>query len=367
MKQLQLLIKPASSDCNLRCSYCFYEDECAHREYRSYGRMSEETLELTVKKALEAAEETCTFGFQGGEPSLAGLPFFEKYMEFVRRYKKPGTKVFSTIQSNGTLFDGAWAEFLRGNDFLVGISIDGTREFHDRNRKDRGGGETFSKVLRSAHALQKSGVDVNLLCVLTKQNARKIGSVYRFFKREGFYFQQYIPCLGPLYAPWGSKPWEMSGKEYGEALKALFDLWFEDFLSGERVSVREFDNWLLMLKGYPPEACASMGRCSMQNVIEADGSVYPCDFYVLDEYRVGNVHEEGFVFGRDVREERFFLEEEVRDSRCASCSWYPLCRGGCRRNCRRTEDGGMENQFCESYRMFFAYAIERLEWLADRI
>lgn len=361
MRHLQLMVKPASSNCNLRCSYCFYEDECKNREIPSYGIMDLETLEIVVKKALEEAEQSCTFGFQGGEPFLAGLPFFRKFIEYTEKYKKPETSLSFCIQTNGTLIDEEWIEFLKQHHFLTGISMDGIQEIHDRNRKDAGGKETFKKVLKNARFLQNAGVNVNILCVLTKQSARKIRSIYNFLKKQGFYYQQYIPCLDPLGEERGGRPWSLTPEDYGNALKELFDLWYRDMMEGQRVSVREFDNWLAMLGGNPPEACAQMGRCSMQNIIEANGDVFPCDFYVLDQYRTGNVRDEDFRFFReDLSTIRFLAEGKERGRACPSCHWYPLCRGGCRRD--YTPEG--ENYFCRAYQDFFQYAIERLEKLA---
>ena len=364
MKHVQLMMKPASSNCNLRCAYCFYEDECKNREIPSYGIMKEAVLETVVRKALEAAEESCTFGFQGGEPTLAGLEFFEKFIAFTKKYKKPETKLYFCLQTNGTLLDEKWTEFLRENHFLVGISLDGTKEIHDRNRQDAGGKGTFQKILKNAKNLQKNHVEVNILCVLTKQSARKITSVYQYLKKEGFYYQQYIPCLDPLGEKEGQNPWSLTPEIYGEALKSLFDLWFEDVQKGTMVSIREFDNWLSMLKGFPPEACSQTGRCSMQNIIEADGGVYPCDFYVLDNCRIANVQDEKFRFFQGIFPEmEFFSQGRRRGEECTACRWYPLCRGGCRRN--YTEEN--KNYFCKSYQEFFAYAISRLEWLAARL
>lgn len=364
MRHVQLMMKPASSNCNLRCRYCFYLDECENREIPSYGIMKEEVLEEVVRKALEAAEETCTFGFQGGEPTLAGLPFFQKFIEYTKKYKRPGVRLYFALQTNGTLLDEDWAAFLAENHFLVGISLDGTGEIHDRNRSEKNGKGTFRKILKNAHMLQKKGVEVNILCVLTKQSARRITSIYQFLKKEGFFYHQYIPCLDPLGQERGKNPWSLTPQVYEEALKSLFDLWFEDVRKGVRVSVREFDNWLSMLKGYPPEACAQMGRCSMQNIVEANGDIYPCDFYVLDPYRAANILDEKFQFFQGIPSELpFFREEKGRGDHCKECRWYPLCRGGCRRDYIEDEKE-RRNYFCEAYRGFFAYTIERMEWLA---
>lgn len=364
MKHIQLMMKPASSNCNLRCAYCFYEDECKNRETASYGVMKEDVLETVVKKALEAAELSCTFGFQGGEPTLAGLEFFEKFIEFTEKYKKPKTRLYFCLQTNGTLLDDRWMEFLKEHHFLVGISLDGTKEIHDRNRQNARGKGTFQMILKNAKKLQENHVDVNILCVLTKQSARKVSSVYRYLKKEGFYYQQYIPCLDPLGEKEGQRPWSLTPKVYAEALKELFDLWFEDIQKGTMVSIREFDNWLSMLKGMPPEACSQTGRCSMQNIIEADGGVYPCDFYVLDHCRVANVQDENFQFFQGILPEmEFFVQGQKRGENCRACKWFPLCRGGCRRNYTQEQ----VNYFCESYKEFFSYAISRLEWLASHL
>ena len=360
MKHVQLMIKPASSNCNLRCSYCFYEDECKNREVHSYGFMKDEVLEAVVRKALEAAEISCTFGFQGGEPTLAGLDFYRKFIAYTKQYKKPGTRLRFCLQTNGTLLDEEWADFLQENHFLVGISLDGTREIHDRNRRDGKGKETFGRILKNAKMLQKKGVEVNILCVLTRQSAKKITSIYQYLKKEGFYYHQYIPCLDPLGEKRGQHPWSLTPEVYQRALQDLFDLWSEDIRSGAMVSVREFDNWLCVLKGYQPEACAQTGRCSMQNIVEANGDIFPCDFYVLDEHRIGNIADEEFQFFEGVLKEKpFFQEGMKRGVGCKDCKWYPLCRGGCKRDYAEEE-----NYFCPAYKGFFTYAIERMEWLA---
>ena len=360
MKHVQLMIKPASSNCNLRCSYCFYEDECKNREVHSYGFMKEEVLEKVVRKALDAAELSFTFGFQGGEPTLAGLEFYRKFIDYTKQYKKPETRLQFCLQTNGSLLNEEWGDFLKEHHFLVGISLDGTREIHDKNRRDGNGKETFGRVLKNAKMLQKKGVDVNILCVLTKQSAKKITSIYQYLKKEGFYYQQYIPCLDPLGEKRGQHPWSLTPEVYERALKDLFDLWFEDVRSGTMISLREFDNWMSVLKGYPPEACAQTGRCSMQNIVEANGDIFPCDFYVLDEHRVANIADADFRFSEGVLVEKdFFREGMKRGEKCSQCKWYPLCRGGCKRDYAEEK----ENYFCQAYQGFFAYAIERMEWL----
>lgn len=356
MKHLQLLIKPSSSNCNMKCSYCFYKDECKSRETYSYGFMKADTAEILVKKALDEAQESCTFGFQGGEPMLAGMEFYERFVAYVNQYKKTETKVNFCIQTNGTLINDEWAEFFCKNQFLVGISIDGISETHDKHRITLNGEKTFQRVMRNAQMLQKKGVAVNILCVLTKQSAKKIESIYQYLKKQGFHYHQYIPCLDPLGEERGKYEWSLTPKEYAAALKKLFHLWYIDISRGNMVSIREFDNWLGVLRGYPPESCSQVGRCSIQNIVEANGDIFPCDFYVLDKYKIANIKEESFKFASGMCSEMLFFQEGLkRGTECPSCRWYSLCRGGCRR-----DYVGGTNYFCEAYKEFFEYAIEKM-------
>lgn len=383
MKNMQLLIKPVSSQCNMRCRYCFYRDEASRRRISSYGSMTEETLEMVVKKALETAEESCVFGFQGGEPTLAGIRFCEACVSFVNRYKKEQTKVYYSIQTNGLLLNQEWTAFLKEHQFLVGLSLDGSKSLHDHNRKDERGVGTFVRVLENGRMLMEAGVDVNVLCVLTHQSVRLIRKIYRELKAAGFYHQQYLPCMDPMGEGRGMHSWSLTPEDYYQVLCGLFDLWYEDYawyLCREdkerhpKVYIRTFDNWLEMLLGGTPEACSQYGKCTMQNVVEADGSVYPCDFYALDEYCMGNIRTRGF---EELMEDthnvaspggRFFVNASLRDSRCQSCKWYALCRGGCRRDCYCKTDAAygvrMRNYYCETYQKFFEYAIGGFERLA---
>lgn len=366
MKQLSLLIKPSSSNCNLRCKYCFYEDETKNRSTPCYGMMSPETLELVVQKALHDAEEFCNFGFQGGEPMLAGLDFYEHFAQLVEKYKKPSTMVLFSLQTNGTLITEEWARLFQKYHVLVGISLDGTKSIHDWNRIDASGKGTFQQITKNIRLLEKYGVTFNIVSVLTGQMAKHIRQTYDFLKKQGFFYHQYIPCLDPIGKEPGKEPYSLTPALYCQALCNLFDLYFEDWQKGNPVSVRYFDNWVQVLQGKTPEACSMYGRCSIQNVVEANGDIFPCDFYVLDEYRLGNIREVSFQELADRRTEfLFFQTEACRDDRCKNCRWYALCRGGCRRDCFSTPDGKWRNYYCEAYQEFFAYAYPRLAYMAD--
>lgn len=371
MRELQLLIKPVSSACSLHCSYCFYKDEAANRSVEDYGKMNRETMEAVADKALAAAQ-TCVFGFQGGEPVLAGLSFFKEFTAAVETRMRPGQQVFYTMQTNGTGLDEAWFKFLKEKKFLLGISMDGVRRTHDANRRDSRGEGTFSSVFACARKLQEEQIPFHVLCVLNAQTALQAGAIYRFFMRKGFWNQQYIPCLDPLEKERGKENFSLTPALYAEALETLFDLWFQDRMEGRPVYIRQFDNYAAMLRGAQPEACSMYGRCSMQNVIESDGSVYPCDFYALDQWKMGNIRDPETDFetllhmtdgSGGQKRHPFFRDADRRDDRCQGCRWYPLCRGGCRRDCL-DENGIMKNYYCEAYRQFFSSAIGRLEYMA---
>lgn len=368
MPPVTMLIKPASGSCNLRCGYCFYHDETARRETACFGLMSPQTLENVVRKAMGEAEGFCTFTFQGGEPMLAGLEFFRTYIALTRKYARPGLQVSHAIQTNGTLIDGDWARFFAENHFLVGLSLDGPAQIHDRLRMDAGGNGSFDLVWRAKGLLEESQVDFNVLTVVTKESARRVDRIYKFFVESGLWFQQYIPCLAPLDGE-GKGEHALSAEEYGGFLCRLFDLWYADFIKGRKIYIRYFENLAGMLMGFPPENCGMCGHCVNQYVVEADGGVYPCDFYVLDEYRLGNLNQDGFQrLNRRERETGFIAASMEREPECVQCPYYALCRGGCRRDRQRADMKTLgKSCYCEAYRRFFPYAVPRLRQLVRMV
>lgn len=369
MPPRNILIKPASGDCNLRCSYCFYHDEMCSRTRESFGRMSRETLEQVVAKSMAAAEGQCTFGFQGGEPTLAGLEFFEQAVALQKTYGRPGLKVFNTIQTNGILLDDAWADFFHRNGFLVGLSLDGDESLHDLYRRDAAGRGTFSRVEAAAELLRQHQVDFNILTVVTAQTAKHIRRIYRYFQRKGFRYQQYIPCLDPLDAVRGNRQYSLTPQLYSRFLMTLFDLWFVERCAGQPAYNRYFENLLGICMGRAPEACGMLGRCGIQYAVEADGSVYPCDFYMLDAYYLGNFQDHTLAEMDARRQEIGFLERSMEiHENCLRCPWGVLCRGGCRRDRQEKLDGTLgKNYFCPAYQAFFAYAGPKLMALAREL
>ena len=228
MPYINLLIKPASSLCNMRCHYCFYADEAANREIPSMGVMSETTAELLVTRALAAAgmQGGVGFTFQGGEPTIAGKQFFRAFIEIVKRLNTGNVSVNYRIQTNGLAIDEEWVSFFAKNDFLVGISVDGDKTLHDEFRVDTAGKGTWTRIQKNIRLLQQMGVECNLLCVVTRRCAKSAVRCYHAMKKTGVQFLQFIPCLDPLGEERGRRKWSLTPKDYGEFLCALFDEWY---------------------------------------------------------------------------------------------------------------------------------------------
>ena len=366
MPPVSLLIKPASSSCNLRCAYCFYHDVSKKREIKNYGMMAHDVLETLVKRAFDEAEGKLAFAFQGGEPTLAGLDFYRAFIELVKKYDRKRAEVSFAIQTNGVLLDDEWAAFLHENHFLVGLSIDGYKDLHDMNRADGKGKGSFQQGMRAAELMTKRKVDFNILCVVNRLTARHVDKVYSFYKKCGFRWLQFIPCLDDIGENRGGNQYSLTPALYEQFLNTLFDRWYADFMANDGVSVRHFDNWVTMMLGHPAESCSMNGVCASYFVVEADGSVYPCDFYVLDDWKLGNVVADSFAEMRaSARAEQFIRESVPVHEKCQECECFQLCRGGCKRDREKNADGmpGL-NYFCEAHKGFFRYALPRMERIA---
>ncbi len=351
MPPLALLIKPVSGACNMRCKYCFYCDEMASRRSALRGKMSRETLETLVRRACEYASGRLSFIFQGGEPTLAGLDFYRELVALQHRYAPPGLDVRNSIQTNGLLIDAEWASFLAENRFLTGVSLDGLAELHDPFRPDTNGCGTYSRALASARLLQKSGVNVNILCVISNISARHGTKLYRALTSAGFDWLQFIPCIPPLDAP--ARSFDLTPARYLDFLTASFACYRQDRLNGVHISVRFFDDLLRRLAGRPVESCGMNGRCAVTLTVESDGCVYPCDFYALDRYLLGSIHDcgPGELLKSDTAA-RFVAESVPLPPECGVCEYFALCRGGCRRD--RDFGGSLgPNRWCGAYREFF--------------
>ncbi len=341
---ISFLIKPASSLCNMKCSYCFYCDEAENREKASLGFMKKETAENIVKKAAEISREAM-FVFQGGEPLLAGVDFFETFAAFADKYK---IQAHYSIQTNGTLIDDDFIRFFKKRSVLLGVSLDGIEKVHDSLRKTADGKPTFKKIFEKINLLKKNGIEFNILTVVTPEVVKHTEEIYNFYIENGFYYQQYIPCIDEI----NSRGSVLENEDYADFLKRLFTLYFNDKRRGVPVSVRYFDNLLMKLNGMPAEQCGMNGKCTVQLVIEGDGTVYPCDFYCVDGYELGNINSHSIKKLVTCAQAEKFVNDNQITEKCKECKYLTLCAGGCKRY--RAE--GL-NKFCEAYKDFFEFSL----------
>lgn len=361
-----ILIKPVSGLCNLHCDYCFYCDEMEKRDNAFYGKMSEETLEKLIRRALHQAQGEICFAFQGGEPLLRGIEFYEKALKMEKRFNRNRVPIMNTIQTNGMELNEEWCRLFRDHDFLIGVSVDGLEETHNQYRHDSQGGKTYKKVRENIRLLDSYGVDYNILTVVTSSVAEHIEEIYREYAGNGWKYQQYIACLDPLGEIPGKQDYSLMPEKYGEFLIKLFRLWDKDWKKNRAPYIRQFENYIGILMGYKPEACEQRGQCSVQCVAEADGSAYPCDFYVLEEYCLGNYGTDSVEKMLSSENARKFLEDSPDRSGCEGCEWRLLCRGGCRRHWIREETEGRDyNYFCKGYKMFFEKCSKRMKEIAQ--
>lgn len=380
MPAASILIKPSSANCNIDCNYCFYKCLSSNRKEYSKGFMSDETLEALIVQAFAYADGFVSFAFQGGEPTLAGLRFFKRVAALQKKYNTKHITIENTIQTNGILINDEWAEFLAENHFLVGLSLDGPKKIHDHYRQDTNGQGTFDRVMNAVKLLEQYRVPYNILTVVTNETAEKASYLYKFYKRNHFEYVQFIPCMDET----GRKADTVSGisgqteycpasivrnaEQYGRFLNEMFDLWYEDYMRGEQMDIRMFSNLAQMAAGYPAEECGMNGCCSCYFVVEGDGSVYPCDFYCMDQWKLGMVADGFHTLIGSERAEKFLRVSHHVSDKCKACAYFSLCRGGCRRWREPIVDGTLGlNALCSAYEIFFEHTRERIEKLGQCI
>ena len=362
MREFQLLIKPVGDRCNLRCKYCFYYGNDAvlaaslDAARRDTERMPDAVLEQLVSEYLGYRMPQSIFCWQGGEPTLAGLDFFERVVELQMKHGERGQVVGNAFQTNGVVIDRRWAQFLAKYRFLVGLSLDGPRAIHEQMR-----GRSFDAVMRTAQLFRQLGVEFNILTVVSQSNVRRGGEVYRWLVKHGFHNLQFIPCRevgedGQL------SPESITGPELGDFLIEVFETWWSDDV--RRVSERNIDSALAYYVTGTPTMCSYQGRCSDYLLIERGGEVFPCDFFGQPEWFLGFLGERPLVeYVEQVREETFGKLKGQAAPECRECEWWGLCHGGCPRD--RAADG--RSHYCEGYKAFFAATAARLRQLAASI
>lgn len=340
----QALIKPVSALCPMRCSYCFYHDLACERSIYAHPKMSLETLDLIFDTYTNNALYSTTFLFQGGEPLLAQDKFYAHYLQKVRKLKakRPNFYLNSSIQTSGILLTDNLCQILKEANFLVGISLDGPQSLHDANRKLKNGQGSFEKVMQGIKLLEKHQLNFNLLCVINPCNVNKAQELLEFFRQENFNCLQFIPALASI----KSHNCLISDEEYADFMVEIFKFWYQDFLMQRYVSVRFFDDLFATLLGSPATSCDLQGHCTHQHVIEADGSIYPCDFYVLDKYKISSIFTPTLQNTQTLKE---FLKPISLYSECKTCNLTTVCHCGCK---RYLQDNG-QPFLCKTYQKLF--------------
>lgn len=373
-----MMIKPAGSLCNLDCAYCYYLDKA-----EIYGGrepvMSDEMLEVVVREYIQANDvPDVTFNWHGGEPLVLGLDFYRKAVALQKKYAD-GKNVYNTLQTNGTLVTDDFASFFRDNQFLIGISLDGPQDIHDKFRKDKGGAPTFEKVIRGLEKLYRHGVEYNTMSTINKASEGRGLEVYRFLKSVGSRYMQFMPVVEHVKYPVDAngkvirhaRPyivdpstdgaqiarWSVSATEFGKFMCDIFDYWVRNDVGQYFVGL--FDATLANYCGVLPGTCAYAQTCGNNVVIEHNGDVYPCDHFVYPKYKLGNISESSV---RSIMEKsemlRFGLDKRNGlPARCLNCRYAFACTGECpKHRFSRTESGDTGlNALCGGYYHFYEH------------
>ncbi|MHC9540787.1 MAG: anaerobic sulfatase maturase [Vulcanimicrobiota bacterium] len=377
---IHLMAKPAGPSCNLRCDYCFYLEKEALFQHEKHCRMSDEVLEAYIRRCTDANRddpEGILFAWQGGEPTLMGLDFFHKAIALEHRYAV-GRPVRNTLQTNGTLLDDRWCSFLAANNFLVGLSLDGPPEIHNRYRHTSSSGSTFKKVYRALSLLKKHGVEFNIMASVARETAEHPLEVYRFFKSEGLSFIQFIPIvermpderarnlglsLGTPPAPDLAQesavtPWTVEPEALGDFFCNIFNEWVRHDVG--KVFVMNFEWTLFAWLGGDGPVCYLSRECGNSCIVEHNGDVYSCDHFVYPEYLLGNVcTTDARTLVQSEKQRQWGIRKETMlPSLCRECDILNICRGGCPKH-RFTLTASGEpglNYLCPAYKKFYRYS-----------
>ncbi|MBU4446571.1 MAG: anaerobic sulfatase maturase [Candidatus Marinimicrobia bacterium] len=362
-----ILIKPAGPDCNLACDYCFYLDKTGLFQKKSKYRMSVEVLRELMRQLLQQGTQQISVAWQGGEPTLMGVDFFRKAVEFQNQYAA-GKMVGNSLQTNGLLIDDRWTSFLREHNSLVGLSIDGPQHIHDHYRKDRGGRGSWEKVVAAATLMLENGVEVNALSTVNTYSVNYPDEIYDYLKALGFRFMQFIPIVETSEDDGGVAPYSVAPRDYGDFLIRLFDRWLADFKYGEpTTSIRYFESLFYRYVNMQPPDCTLMERCGPYVVVEYNGDVYACDFFVEPAWRLGNIMENRLIdLLNSPRQQEFGNQKAELPKKCRNCPWSSFCFGGCPKDRIRDKRTKGLNYFCESVIIFLEYADLRFRRLADK-
>ena len=379
------MVKPSGAECNIDCDYCFYLHKTQLLEHKPHARMDEATLEQHIRQYIESQTgEAVVFSWQGGEPTLMGLAFYQKVIELQRKYAKPGQKIENDLQTNGIALDDEWIEFLKTNGFHVGLSIDGPRELHDTYRKTRSGKPTFDLVMKAAKRLVDAQVPLAALCVVNRKNALHPKTVYRFLVDEvGAQRVQFNGAVEPTFFKSSAPakvdatsipiqnsprakpdhplsivtPWSVDPDDYGQFLSGVWDEWLVTDYG--RIHVNLFETAIAQAAGMPAQTCTQAEFCGKGLAVEHDGDVFSCDHFVYPDYRVGNVHDKHLGDMAFSREQEAFgmAKRDTLPKQCKQCDYLKLCWGECPKNrLIKTRDGepGL-NYLCSGLYAFYEH------------
>lgn len=362
-----LLIKPASADCNLACEYCFYLGKRALYPGTACHRMPDAVLERMIATylATEQPGRQYVFGWQGGEPTLMGLDFFRRAAALQIRHAPRGAVISNGLQTNATLIDDPFAAFLAEYKYLVGVSLDGPADVHDRFRHNHAGAGSHAAVRKGIEALRRHQVEFNILVLVSQANVKEARRVYRTLRDEGFYFHQYIPCV-EFDATGQLQPFAISAEDWGVFLCDLFDEW-RALGDERRVSIRHFDTLLdLMVNGRRNTCCIGL-NCCQYLVVEHNGDLYPCDFFVRPELRLGNLMKTSWTEALASPKYRKFGARKAQwNPACRDCPWLTVCAGDCLKHRLRGPalDSHTLSSLCAGWQAFFRHALPAFETLA---
>ncbi len=365
-----VMVKASGAQCNLDCTYCFYLHKQSTLDQPDLPRMNDEVLEAHIRQYIEAQDaRQVVFSWQGGEPTLMGLDFFRRVVALQRQYAKPGQRVENDLQTNGVLIDEDWAVFLKANDWLVGLSMDGPPELHDLYRRTKGGTPSSARVVRAAELFHRHGIPFNVLCVVNRTNARRPNDVYRYLRdtiRPRMI--QFIPCVeraacqitAPghwnVNGPSAVTDWSVKPQDWGYFLGRVWDEWFRRDYG--RVFVDQFENVISQMMGFGAQTCVSSERCGKALAIEHNGDVYSCDHYVYAPYKLGNIllTNEGELANGQAQLDFGAAKHKSLPAYCQACEYRDLCWGDCPKNrFLKTPDGepGL-SYLCTGLKQFYA-------------
>ena len=365
IRPFNIMAKPVCGVCNLDCRYCYYTAKPRDLyPHVANFQMTDEVLESYTRQYLEAMPVRCEFGWQGGEPLLAGKDFFRKAIDLQSRYARDGQTISNAMQTNGTLLDDEWCELFAENKFLVGISLDGPAEWHDRFRRDHAGRGTFHRAWAGLELLRKHRVEFNVLVTLNSANAPHAGNIYRYFTNRGIRYVQFIPILERT--PDGRPAdYSCTGEQFGQFMIDVFELWASR--DAGRVSERLIDSVLHTLIFGRASTCCYAERCANAHVLEFNGDLYACDHFVYKQWKIGNILARPLTdLVRDPLLDEFARMKTELPAACRDCEFLEFCRGGCpKHHMPPGNDPRRVNHFCQGYKRFFREALPELRRMAE--